>query len=287
MTTKPVSPPRSTAATTTRPRLTPLPDPPRLPDMATQLPYIARAHIVLDDWFRDRPDVLVSGEGYLCYEAGDARRSPHPDCLVALGLTIPTEEIELANGYTISEIGKPPDFVLEVASESTGVRDYTVKRELYAGLKVAEYWRFDRTGGRFHDAALAGDRLTTDGRYERISVTEQADGIIRGYSAVLGLELRWVAGWLHFWDPVTEEYLPDLTEAKAQRNDAITQRNDAIVRREAEASARRQAEAQRDNVIAQRDAAVNRAQEEAAARRQAEERVRQLEAELRRRQAEN
>ena len=49
--------------------------------------------------------------------------------------------------YTISEIGKPPDFVLEVASEGTGRRDYTVKRDIYAGYGVTEYWRFDHTGG--------------------------------------------------------------------------------------------------------------------------------------------
>ena len=68
------------------------------------------------------------------------------------------------NGYVISEVGKPPDFVLEVASRSTGRRDYTVKRDGYAGYGVREYWRFDHTGGRFHDAALAGDVLV-DGRY--------------------------------------------------------------------------------------------------------------------------
>ena len=31
------------------------------------------------------------------------------------------------NGYVISEQGKPPDFVLEIGSESTGQRDATVK----------------------------------------------------------------------------------------------------------------------------------------------------------------
>ena len=51
------------------------------------------------------------------------------------------------NGYVISEVGKPPDFVLEVASESTGRRDYTHKRAIYAEYGVAEYWRFDRSGG--------------------------------------------------------------------------------------------------------------------------------------------
>ncbi len=213
MTTKPASPPQSPP---TAPRLTLLPDPPRPLDMATQMPDVARAHLILDEWFIDRLDVLVSGDGYLCRHAGHARRGVRPDCLVALGLTIPTEEIEMSNGYTISEVGKSPDFVLEIASESTGTYDCTVKRTRYAGYGVGEYWRFDRTGGRFYDAALAGDRLLPNGEYEPIPVETMPDGVIRGYSVALGLELRWVEGRLRFWDPVAREYLPDLAEAKAQ-----------------------------------------------------------------------
>lgn len=264
-TTRTTIPPPDAAApadTPPRPRLTPLPDPPWEPDMVTQLPHVARIHTILADWFRHRPDVLVAGEGYLCQAAGEARRSPHPDCMVALGLSIPPEEIEMANGYTISEIGQPPDFVLEVASESTGKRDYTVKRDQYAALGVTEYWRFDRTGGRFHDAALAYDRLTPDGQYELMPLAEQPDGSVRGYSPALRLELRWESNWLYFWDPTTREYLPDLTEAK-------TQLAAANRRADAEAVARRLAE--------------YRANAETAARQQAEARIRQLEIELQRR----
>ena len=236
--------------------LTPLPDPPKPPDAMKQRPHIARADQVLRSYFRRRPDVLVSGEGYLCYEAREARASPHPDCLVALGLSIPPSVVEeVANGYTISEIGQPPDFVLEVASESTGWRDYTVKRDDYARLGVREYWRFDASGGRYHDAALAGD-LLVDGAYQPIPVDPGADGVFRGYSAVLGLELHWEDRQLRFFDPVAQEYLPDLVEAL-----------EALA---AERAARVAAEAQRD-------AAESRANA-------AEERVSQLEAQLQQRQ---
>ena len=252
-----------------KPRLTPLPDPPPLPDMASQLIHITDAHGILRDRYYLRPDVLVCGECYLCYDASDIRGSPRPDCMVAFGLTtITPAEIIDANGYIISEVGKPPEFVLEVASESTGRRDYTEKREIYAGLKVVEYWRFDRTGGRFHDAPLAGDRLTADGTYEPIPVYEHPDGTFRGYSAVLGLELHWVEGWLRFWDPVAEEYLPDLTESKAQTAAARAERDAEAARANAEAAARQQAEA--------------RANSEARARRQLEAQLRQLQAQLQR-----
>ena len=67
----------------------------------------------------------------------------------------PKPEVADANGYIISELGKPTDCVLAVASKSTGVRDGTEKRAIYAGFGAPEYWRFERTGGDFHNAALA------------------------------------------------------------------------------------------------------------------------------------
>ena len=231
--------------------LTRLPDPPKPLDAMQQLPHVSNAYVILNDYYRDRTDVLVGGDGYLCYEASDLRHAPKPDCLVAFEVNVSPASIIEANGYTISEVGKPPDFVLEVATESTGRRDYTVKREIYASYRVREQWGFDHTGGRYHDAPLAGDRLV-DGGYVPISIVTDPDGVLRGFSDVLGLELHWDRGKLRFWDPSSGEYLPDLTEAKAQRD--------------AEAAARRVA-------VAQRDAA--------------EERVRQLESELRRLQSDS
>ena len=65
-----------------------------------------------------------------------------------------------SNSYVISEQAKPPDFVLEIASRSTGRQDVVEKRAAYAGLGIPEYWRFDETG-EFHGAHLAGDRRWT------------------------------------------------------------------------------------------------------------------------------
>ena len=269
MTTKPTAQPLPISP---RPRLTRLPDPPQKPDMQEQSPYVSRAYLILEDHFIPWPDVFVGTEGWLCYDANEVPSAPRPDCLVAIGIDVPRAELLAVNGYTISEIGKPPDFVLEVASRSTGQRDYNVKRGIYAGYGVREYWRFDHTGGRYHDVGLAGDRLV-NGEYEPIPVDTGADGIMRGYSTALDLELHWYFSRLRFWDPKTREYLPDLTEAKAQRDDAVAQRDDAVAQRD-------DAVAQQDDAVAQRDDAV--AQHNAA-----EERIRQLEAELRRRQGES
>ena len=282
-------------------RLTVLPDPPQIPDMASQMPDLARAVLILEDYYRSRPDAVVMGNCYLCRDAAAFRGSPYPDCMVSFNMPLPPAEINAANGYTISELGKPPDFVLEIASQSTGRRDYTAKREIYADYGVPEYWRFDHTGGQFHNAALAGDRLTPGGVYAAIPIAALPNGNFGGYSRALGLELRWDAGRLRFWNPSTGEYLPDLSEARAQRDAVADQRDAALAQRDAEIAARQVIAAQRDAEIAARQtiaarldaeaaarqSAIAQRDAEAAARRAAEERIRQLEAQLSRQQHEN
>ena len=129
-------------------RLTELPDPPQSPDMATQFPDISRAHTILDEHYAVLGNVVAMGASYLCWETSETQRgAPYPDLIVALDMPLPSDEVVRSNRYTISEIGKPPDCALEVASKSTGRQDYTVKRGTYAAYSVAAYWRFDPTGG--------------------------------------------------------------------------------------------------------------------------------------------
>ena len=218
-----------------------LPDPPRPYIDMQQYPYACTAFIILDTYFRERPDVFVGGEGYLCRDTRDKTGWVVPDCVVAFG--VDAAAILDRNGYVIDEVGKPPDFVLEIASESTGRADYTSKRDAYAGYGVGEYWRFDSTGGEYHDAALSGE-LLTGGAYEPMPLHQGRDGVVRGHSPVLGLELHWDDGHLRIYDPAAGEYLPDMAEAKAQRDSAIRERDAATYERNAEAEARRSAEAE-------------------------------------------
>ncbi len=189
-------------------RLEPLPDPPRIPDMQ-QYDRLVAFDSILRAHFAPRTDVLISGQGYLRREADNDTERLAPDCVIAFGVN--PAAIVARNGYVISEVGKPPDFVLEVASRSTGRRDYTVKRAGYAGYGVQEYWRFDHTGGRYHDAALAGDRLVA-GEYEPLQIHEEPGGLKWGHSPVLGLDLCWDEGELRVHDPVAGEYLPTAPE---------------------------------------------------------------------------
>ena len=84
-----------------------------------------------------------------------------PDLLVAFDVD-PQAGIA-RKGYLIPEQGKPPGFVLEVASETTTRRGETIKRDAYAAMGAPEYWRFDPTGCDMYQEALAGVRFVGGG----------------------------------------------------------------------------------------------------------------------------
>ena len=71
---------------------------------------------------------------------------------------------------------------------------------------MPEYWRFDPSGGEYHDAPLAGDHLV-DGVYQPIEVVQLVESNYRGHSMVLGLDLCWEGGQLRWYDPATGRYL--------------------------------------------------------------------------------
>ena len=127
--------------------------------------------------------------------------------------------IEERRGYALELMARPPDFVLEAASPTTGVTDYTDKRLDYARYGIPEYWRFDQSGGDHYDVALAGDRLV-DGVYEPMEVERLDDGVWRGYSETLGLHVCWEHGRLRFFDSITESYLLSHEEEVEARRDA-------------------------------------------------------------------
>ncbi len=243
----------------------PLPKPLPRPHSMQQEPTATEIRATIRHHFSDRPDVFVSGEGYLCFDTRDRVGWLIPDCVVAFG--VDPRAIFRRNGYVISEVGKPPDFIIEVASSSTGAADYTTKRDRYSEYGAIEYWRFDPTGGAFHDQPLAGDTLV-DGEYQPIPLRYEPDGVIRGHSSVLGLDLCWVNGRLRFYDPASGEYLRNISEAEARAH-----------RMEAE---RAEAEARAHRMEAERAEAEARAHRMEAERAEAEARAHRMEAEVRR-----
>ena len=189
--------------------------------------------LALRQRYADRDDVYVSGDLLVYYRMNDNTVRLAPDVFVVFGV-----EDHLRSSYIIwREGGKTPDFVLEIASPGTYVRDMTEKRALYAAFGVTEYWRFDPTGQLF-TPALVGERLAEDGEYEPIEIGMGDDGMLRGYSEVLGLDVcQRPDGDLRMYDPETQTWLSYLAEEVAARQAAEVARDEAeTARSEAEAA---------------------------------------------------
>ena len=241
--------------TTTRPANAPeppakrfrLPDiPERHPDDMTSVDNLHRHGAIpnIAQYLGNPDTTIVSAEHYVvpgpAYVANESR---YPDLLVAFDAD--PDAYAASNGYIVSEQGKPPDFVLEVASRHTAEDDLDAKKDYYQRLGVVEYWLFD-SEARFYGFTLRGYRLV-DGEYERIEVSETAPGVFQGYSAMLNLLLRAGNRYLGWHDPTTGEHVPtlltEMARAEAERASRIreTARADtAEVRvRELEAELRR------------------------------------------------
>ena len=195
----------------------PWPPPRKLEDM-TSFKHLTRNGSVhhLIQYLGNPDTTIVEGELYLIPRPGvplAGRRIP--DLMVAFN-TRPELYVR-DNGYIISNQGKPPDFVLEVASRSTGAVDLAEKREYYAAMGVGEYWRFDETG-EHHGDYLAGD-LLVEGSYQPLAIETLTDGSRQGYSPALNLMLRWNNGQLGWHDPETGRHIATFQEEQRARRE--------------------------------------------------------------------
>ena len=214
-----------------------LPDPPDHPeDKMTNFDHLSingNAHH-LKQHLGNPDTTLIASDRYMVIRpTRSLSGSRYPDLLVAFHAD-PVAYKE-SNGYIIEEQGKPPDFVLEIASRRTGRVDVIEKRNDYAALGIPEYWRFDETG-EFHGTGLAGDRLAADRLYQPIPIERIADGILQGYSRVLNLFLRWENGQFRWHDPETGRQIAtfeDEREARIREQEARIRAEEAHLQAEA------------------------------------------------------
>ena len=210
-----------------------------------------------------RPDALVAADVLVYPEEGNPDNRIAPDVLAAFGL----EKRRDRSSYLTWLEGKPPDWVLEVASPGTARNDLREKRRAYAAMGVPEYWLFDPTGELYPrgQPRLQGLALA-DGKYEPLE--ERVEGGLRLIrSPVLGLDLRAEGRLLRFRDPATGQDIRH-REEETERAD-----REAAGRR-AEAAGRRAAEARAEREAAERSAAQARVAELEAALRRALQRLR-------------
>ena len=268
-----VAPPQQDAAPIDRhhPYWSFLPDPEPVEDAMQQLPTITRIFPMIEGHFQNRPDVLVTGEAYLCWDPTNKNAKLSPDCIVAIGIN--PEDVELKNGYLIWEIGKPPDVVIEVASDSTARNDLTSKRDRYASLGIAEYWRLDPSGGDRYGEPLVGEYLS-HGEYRPIALHEDDDGLVWAHSPIMGINLRWDGRHFATQDPVTGRTMLGLVEANASM---VEIERDFDAEREARQAAEAREAQEREARLQERDARLQeRVARQAAEAQTAQERAARL-----------
>ena len=155
----------------------------------------------------------------------------YPDMMIAFD--VDPQVVANRNGYAISDHGKPPDLIMEVASGSTFLNDATRKRQGYAALGVREYWRFNSGVGPRDFPRLSGDRLVGS-EYEPVLIEEWALGHYRGYSEALRLHVCWEETdkdvRLEWYDPIEGVYLPGYDEVMEARDAADAARMAAEAR---------------------------------------------------------
>ena len=225
---------------------------------------------ILEAFFVQSPDVYVSGDLMMYYVQGDPRKVVSPDVLVSFGIGQKARRT-----YRVWQEGKPPDFVMELASESTYQKDLGEKMEIYAALGITDYLLCD-IEGLYLPMPLMGFTLV-DGSYR--AVPQARDGGVA--SSALGLDFHLLPRDLQLYDPSTQKWLLTPEEAAEARTEQETRaRQQAEARTEQETRARQQAEARTEQETRARQQAEARTAEETERATAAEAEAAELRAEL-------
>ena len=177
------------------------------------------------------PEAKVMGNMLLYPERGNPHNTRAPDVMVARG--VPRHK---RNSYRVWQEGKPPDWVLEVASDRTVEVDVAEKRQEYAEVGVPEYWLFDPKGTLFEagEPRLQGLALVpgvppADAYYEPLEERiERGQRVIR--SEALRLDVRIEDELLRFSDPRTKRDVRHHFETEALFEELVAARRTAEAR---------------------------------------------------------
>jgi Uma2 family endonuclease len=182
----------------------------------------------LEDFFAAVLDVYVATNLLFYYERGNPSGRRDPDVLVAKRVGK-----HRRRSYRLWEEGVVPCTLFEIASENTWEMDLNEKPELYARLRVPEYFLFDPEG-RFLDPVLQGFRCRGG---VPVGVKPNADGSLT--SRHLGLRLVPEGAMLRLVDVRTGQRVPTRAERAEQAEEQAAQLAAEVVRLRAELARRR------------------------------------------------
>ena len=229
----------------------------------------------LEAHFSHNPSVYISGDILMYYVEGSPNKSVSPDVLVSFGIGMKARRT-----YLVWEEGKVPEFVMEFSSKNTYRNDLTDKIDIYASLKIQDYFLYDAEG-LYLPSPLMGFELV-DGIY--VPVPPGENGGFR--SSSLGLDFHLRDEGLGIYDPVANEWVQTRAEAaEARAAQEVTRADTAEARTAQEAIRADTAEARAAQEVTRADTAEARAAQEATARQEAEAEAEKLREQIARLQA--
>lgn len=165
--------------------------------------------------YQGRDDVYVAGDMLIYYRMNRNDISVAPNVYVVFGAA----GNHPRDSWLVWREGRPPDFVMEIASPSTWRRDATEKRRIYADMGVTEYVRFDPTGDHFTPPLVM--EVLDGTEYREQPLTTDDDGNLRAHCAVLGLDFCVSPDQqLRLFDPAAGEWLRTHQETEDARRES-------------------------------------------------------------------
>lgn len=162
---------------------------------------------VIEAFYATDPTVYVSGDILIYYEEGLPTKSISPDVLVSFGVGMKQRRT-----YKVWEEGKTPEFVMEFSSKNTYDKDLTDKIEIYAALKIQNYFLYDAED-LYLPSQLMGFELK-DGNY--VNLPQGENGI---HATSIGLDFQVLDEGLGIYNPSTNKWLQTPAEAAEMRAD--------------------------------------------------------------------
>jgi Uma2 family endonuclease len=158
--------------------------------------------------------IYVSGNLLVYFVEGDPKKSVAPDVFVAKNSDPGRRRV-----FKVWEESGWITLVLEVTSKKTRRQDLGTKKDLYARLKIPEYFLYDPLG-EWLSPPLQGYRLVNDAY---VLLEPQADGAL--VSAQLGISFRLEGADLALFDSVTGERLKSAEERVRELEKELARRD--------------------------------------------------------------
>ena len=165
---------------------------------------IARAFVLLCEYYSETLRVAVNSNQFVYYEEGEPRKRLAPDLFITFGV-----QKRPRRSYKVWVEGKYPDVVVEFTSRKTKREDTVNKFKIYETIwRVPEYFLFDPQSD-YLKPSLRGYRLSGD---SYVPITAVGDSL---ESKVLGMKLSRDDRDLVFHESVTGTRVMTNAEKKA------------------------------------------------------------------------